>query len=69
MGCELSTHWQHHLARAMRTIATDEVDELIPRLREMLEIEYELVLTADGEPVVRLLPTETAPELQSLLHS
>lgn len=43
----------------MKTINVRELRSEIPRLREVLAVEHELVLTSNGEPIARLLPIQT----------
>ena len=46
----------------MKTISVRELRSEIPRLRETLAQEQELVLVSNGEPVARILPiVEPAP--------
>ena len=40
----------------MKTINVRELRSEIPRLRETLQQEHELVLVSNGEPVARILP-------------
>jgi antitoxin (DNA-binding transcriptional repressor) of toxin-antitoxin stability system len=51
----------------MKTVNVRELRETIPRLKETLEREGELVLVSNGEPVARLTPIEPRrPRLPSL---
>lgn len=50
----------------MQTMNVREFRNTIPRLRETLEREHELVLISRGEPVARILPVEQSRRLQSL---
>ena len=49
-----------------KTLNIDELENLIPNLRETLEREQELVLVVDGEPIARVLPIQAPPKLQSI---
>ncbi len=50
----------------MQTLNVRGLRSVIPRLRETLEREHELVLVSNGEPIARILPIQTPPKLQSL---
>ena len=54
----------------MKTINVRELRAAIPRLKEELAAEHELVLVSNGEPVARILPigaaASTRPRLESL---
>lgn len=43
----------------MKTLNVRELRSEIPRLRELLAQEHELVLVSNGEPVARILPMGT----------
>ncbi len=44
----------------MKTINVRELRSEIPRLREILEAEHELLLVSHGQPIARILPPATA---------
>lgn len=50
----------------MQTMNVREFRNTIPRLRETLEREHELVLISRGQAVARILPVEQSRRLQSL---
>jgi antitoxin (DNA-binding transcriptional repressor) of toxin-antitoxin stability system len=52
----------------MKTVNVRELREAIPKLRETLATDGELLLVSNGEPVARVLPTDEPrrPKLQSL---
>jgi len=54
----------------MKTINVRELRNEIPRLRETLAVEQELVLVSNGEPIARILPAQVQsrprPKLPSL---
>jgi antitoxin (DNA-binding transcriptional repressor) of toxin-antitoxin stability system len=50
----------------MKTISVRELRSEIPRLRETLEKEHELVLVSNGEPVARILPAPRKRHVTSL---
>ncbi len=50
----------------MQTINVRELRTTIPRLRETLAREHELVLMSNGEPVARILPMQAPPKLESM---
>lgn len=50
----------------MQTINVRELRNTIPRLRETLEREHEIVLVSNGEPIARILPVTSPPPLQSM---
>jgi antitoxin (DNA-binding transcriptional repressor) of toxin-antitoxin stability system len=51
----------------MRTVSVRELRNEIPRLRETLESERELLLVSNGVPIARILPVEAEPpKLKSL---
>ena len=50
----------------MKTMNVRELRAAIPRLKEELAAEHELVLVSHGEPVARILPMAKRPKLQSL---
>jgi antitoxin (DNA-binding transcriptional repressor) of toxin-antitoxin stability system len=54
----------------MRTVSVRELRNEIPKLRETLEVEHELLLVSNGEPIARILPVtpKQAPRLRSLAH-
>lgn len=50
----------------MRTLNVRELRNEIPKLKETLAREHELVLVSNGEPIARILPASAAPRLRSL---
>ena len=51
----------------MRTLNVRELRNEMPRLREMLEAEHELLLVSNGEPIARIVPVDSPPpRLESL---
>lgn len=48
----------------MQTINVRELRSTIPRLRETLERERELLLVSNGEPIARILPISAKQELE-----
>jgi antitoxin (DNA-binding transcriptional repressor) of toxin-antitoxin stability system len=50
----------------MKTVNVRELRETIPRLKETLEREHELVLVSNGEPVARILPIPKKRAFRSL---
>lgn len=50
----------------MKTISVRELRSEIPRLRETLEKEHELLLVSNGEPVARILPAPRKRQVASL---
>ena len=52
--------------RPMKTLNIRELRQEIPRLRELLEQEHELLLVSNGEPVARILPPPRQRHLPSL---
>jgi antitoxin (DNA-binding transcriptional repressor) of toxin-antitoxin stability system len=50
----------------MKTINVRELRNEIPRLRELLAEEHELLLVSNGEPVARILPTPPRRPVPSL---
>lgn len=52
----------------MKTVNVRELRGEIPRLRETLEQEHELVLVSNGEPVARILPAPRRRHVASLAH-
>lgn len=44
----------------MKTVSVRELRNTMPHLRETLEIEHELLLVSNGEPVARILPVGIA---------
>jgi antitoxin (DNA-binding transcriptional repressor) of toxin-antitoxin stability system len=50
----------------MKTINVRELRAGMPRLRETLAHEQELVLVSNGEPVARILPIKRERQLRSL---
>jgi antitoxin (DNA-binding transcriptional repressor) of toxin-antitoxin stability system len=50
----------------MRSVNVRELRNEIPRLKETLAKEHELVLVSNGEPIARILPAAPAPRLRSL---
>jgi len=50
----------------MKTINVRELRSEIPRLRETLRKEHELVLVSNGEPVARILPAARKRRVASL---
>ena len=50
----------------MKTINVRELRNEIPRLRETLAREHELLLTSNGEPVARILPVPGKRHVPSL---
>lgn len=50
----------------MKTINVRELRNEIPRLRELLAEEHELLLVSNGEAVARILPAPTARRFPSL---
>ena len=45
----------------MKTINVRELRSEIPRLREILAAEDELLLVSNGEPIARILPAQARP--------
>ncbi len=52
----------------MKTINVRELRSEIPRLRETLALEHELVLVSNGEPVARILPMPQKRHAASLAN-
>jgi len=50
----------------MKTINVRELRNEIPRLRETLALEHELLLVSNGEPIARLSQVTSRPKLPSL---
>jgi antitoxin (DNA-binding transcriptional repressor) of toxin-antitoxin stability system len=50
----------------MKTINVRELRTGIPRLREILANEHELLLVSNGEPVARILPAPAKRHVPSL---
>lgn len=50
----------------MQILNVRELRNTIPRLKETLEREHELVLVSNGEPIARILPVAAPPKLESL---
>jgi len=50
----------------MKTINVRELRNEIPRLREILAKEHELLLVSNGEPVARILPAPRKRHVPSL---
>ncbi len=50
----------------MKTINVRELRSEIPRLRELLEREHELLLVTNGQPLARILPAAPQRKLESL---
>lgn len=50
----------------MKTINVRELRGEIPRLRELLAQEHELLLVSNGEPVARILPVARKRHVPSL---
>ena len=50
----------------MKTINVRELRNDIPRLREILAKEHELLLVSNGEPVARILPAPKKRNVPSL---
>jgi antitoxin (DNA-binding transcriptional repressor) of toxin-antitoxin stability system len=50
----------------MKTVNVRELREAIPRLKETLAQEHELLLVSNGEPVARILPVQTKRKVESL---
>jgi prevent-host-death family protein len=50
----------------MKTLNVRELRNEIPRLRELLEREHELLLVSNGEPLARILPATPRRKLESL---
>ncbi|MEO7010487.1 MAG: hypothetical protein ABI156_15150 [Caldimonas sp.] len=50
----------------MKTINVRELRSEIPRLKELLEEEHELLLVSNGEPLARILPPSPGRRLESL---
>lgn len=50
----------------MKTINVRELRNAIPRLRETLAAEQELLLVSDGEPIARILPAHPIARRSSL---
>lgn len=50
----------------MKTINVRELRAAIPRLKEELAAEHELVLVSNGEAVARILPMPKKRQIQSL---
>lgn len=50
----------------MKTINVRELRNDIPRLREILAKEHELLLVSNGEPVARILPAPKKRHVASL---
>ena len=50
----------------MKTINVRELRSEIPRLRELIEREHELLLVSNGEPLARILPATPRRKLESL---
>jgi antitoxin (DNA-binding transcriptional repressor) of toxin-antitoxin stability system len=50
----------------MKTINVRELRNEIPRLRETLAQEQELLLVSNGEPVARILPVQPSRHVASL---
>jgi antitoxin (DNA-binding transcriptional repressor) of toxin-antitoxin stability system len=50
----------------MKTVSVRELRSEMPRLRELLEKEHELLLVSNGEPVARILPAPRRRQVPSL---
>ena len=50
----------------MKTISVRELRSEIPRLRQLLAAEHELLLVSNGEPVARILPAPAGRPVPSL---
>jgi antitoxin (DNA-binding transcriptional repressor) of toxin-antitoxin stability system len=50
----------------MKTINVRELRNEIPRLKETLAQEHELLLVSNGEPVARILPVPNKRQVRSL---
>ena len=50
----------------MRTLNVRELRAEMPRLRELLAQEHELLLVSNGEPVARILPMPRKRQVPSL---
>ncbi len=50
----------------MKTINVRELRNAIPRLRETLDAEHELLLVSNGEPVARILPVPARRHVASM---
>lgn len=50
----------------MRAVNVRELRNEIPRLKETLAREHELVLVSNGEAIARILPAAPAPRLRPL---
>ena len=50
----------------MKTVNVRELRNEIPRLRELLAKEHELLLVSNGEPVARILPAPAKRHVPSL---
>lgn len=50
----------------MKTISVRELRSEIPRLRELLDREHELLLVTNGQPLARILPATPQRKLESL---
>ena len=42
----------------MRTVNVDELLDIIPRLKEILAVEHEMLLVSNGEPIARVASVE-----------
>lgn len=50
----------------MQTLNVRELRNAIPRLRETLALEHELLLVSNGEAIARILPVTEPSKLESL---
>jgi antitoxin (DNA-binding transcriptional repressor) of toxin-antitoxin stability system len=50
----------------MKTVNVRELRQEMPRLRELLAAEHELLLVSNGEPVARILPVLRKRQVPSL---
>ena len=50
----------------MKTINVPELRNEIPRLKQLLEVEHELLLVSNGEPLARILPPVPGRRLEPL---
>jgi prevent-host-death family protein len=49
----------------MRSVSVREMRTALPRLEQLLAEEGEIVITRNGKPVARVLPTRTARSIPS----
>jgi prevent-host-death family protein len=53
----------------MRSVSVREMRTALPRLEQLLAEEGEIVITRNGKPVARVLPTRTARSIPAVCHA